>query len=178
MKTVTVVKRAAAPALAAGILVTAFATPAAAQPPGSTVVRSGTGVSLSARYAVSNYVTFSDDGGDLIVEDQSGIYAGPGCEQLTPTAAVCGETASATRLTVALRDWSDVLHVGVAVNTTVDAGTGTDSITTGGGDDTIFARDGVRGNDWITCDGHRTRDTAYADLGDSINPDCELRYRA
>ncbi|WP_328871084.1 hypothetical protein OHT76_13700 [Streptomyces sp. NBC_00287] len=175
MKTVSALKHAAAPALAAGVLVTAFAAPAVAQePPGSTVVRSGGTVSLNARSGVSNYVTVSSDG-RVIVEDQSGITAGPGCTRLSSTAAACGSTATATRLAFSLGNWSDVLSVGVSINTSVNAGSGVDTITTGGGNDSINAADGVGGNDWVTCDGG-SNDSAFADRGDTINRDCERRF--
>ncbi|WAZ21454.1 hypothetical protein STRCI_002628 [Streptomyces cinnabarinus] len=176
MKTVSALKHVVAPALAAGVLVTAFAAPAVAQePPGSTVVRSSGTVSLNARSGVSNYVTVSSASGRLIVEDQSGITAGPGCTRLSSTAAACGATATATRLAFSLGNWSDVLSVGVAVSSSVNAGSGTDVITTGGGNDSVNASDGVGGNDWVTCDGGSS-DSAFADPGDSVSRDCERRF--
>ncbi|MDT9699607.1 hypothetical protein, partial [Streptomyces sp. P17] len=52
----------------------------------------------------------------------------------------------------------------MAVNTSVNAGPGIDTITTGGGNDSISASDGVGGNDWVTCDGG-SNDSAFGDPG-------------
>ncbi|WP_143659150.1 hypothetical protein [Streptomyces sp. SA15] len=101
-------KRAAVPSLAAGLLLAAFAAPAAAQAPSdSTATRVDNAVTVSVRGATPNPVKLRvDSGGNLIVEDSSGITAGPGCTRSGTgnTAVNCGPSSTVTRLTVALAD--------------------------------------------------------------------------
>ncbi|MEU3606896.1 hypothetical protein AB0E83_15815 [Streptomyces sp. NPDC035033] len=174
--------RAAAPALAAGMVMTAFALPAAAQePPGSTVVRFGNTVQLAARSGVANVVTIgiNQANGHLIVEDQSGIAAFNGCRRLAGStiSADCGP--GVTTLQISLGDNGDSLFISESVraNATVNAGTGPDFIATGAGNDTIVVRDGVRGNDAVICDGNQGTgvDQVVADVNDSVSLSCERR---
>ena len=174
--------RAAAPALAAGMVLTAFALPAAAQePPGSWVVRSGNTVQLSARSGVANQVAISinQTNGHLIVEDQAGIAAFNGCQRLqgSTISADCG--TGVTTLQISLGDNGDSLFISelVTANASVNAGTGPDTIVTGGGNDSIVVRDGVRGNDSVNCDGNQGTgtDQVVADPGDGVSLTCERR---
>ncbi|POX53757.1 hypothetical protein C3489_14985 [Streptomyces sp. Ru71] len=181
--------RAAAPAAAAGLVLTAFTLPAVAlDPPGSTVTRSGGTVQLVARSGVANVVHVGGqtlaDGVHAIVEDESGIAAFNGCRPLDATTADCG--VGITQLQIALGDNSDTLFIDqradqnnpasapLLYNASVDAGTGPDTIATGRGNDQINLRDGVNGNDRVTCDGG-TQDRAIGNPGDSIDPSCEFR---
>jgi hypothetical protein len=180
MKSVNALKHAAVPALAAGVLVAALAAPAAAQTSGSTVVRSGSTVSLNARLGAANNVTVDvltvNGTAFLRFQDTSGITAGWGCTQVNPTTATCG-APNATRMNFALRDGADTLNVSLAIpattGSTVDAGSGTDIINTGAGSDTISVNDGL-GGDQVNCDGGF--DSAYGNVGDTINANCEQRY--
>ncbi|MEV6052813.1 hypothetical protein [Streptomyces sp. NPDC052107] len=176
------VRRVAGPALAAGLAVTAFATPASAAPaPGSTVTRFGGSVVLSAAAGVKNQVTASVSGGLLIMEDLSGVTAGPGCTQLTATTARCGSAGSVGQLTISVGDQDDTVTNSTGIrsvidagpgndivnggtgNDTINAGTGTDTVNGGGGNDTINVHDGT-GGDTVTCgDGF---DVVSADPGD------------
>lgn len=181
--------RTAVPAAAAGIVLTAFALPAAAQTPGATVTRSGSTVQVAARPGFVNHIHVGGltqaDGVHLIVEDDlSGVAAFNGCRQVSPTVADCG--VGVTQLSISLGDMNDTLFVDqtadqnnpqsapLLVNASVDAGTGSDLISTGRGNDQINVRDGIPGNDRVTCDGG-TQDRVVADPGDSIDPSCELR---
>ncbi|CAL9434074.1 hypothetical protein [Streptomyces sp. enrichment culture] len=177
MKSVSALRRAAAPALAAGVLMTAFAVPAAAQEePASRVARFSGQVSVQGFNGAPNSIMVFLEAGHLRVVDHNGILAGPGCEQIDDTTADCGTvtTSSPSRLAVWLGDNDDSLSVGLRLNTSVDAGPGMDTIATGDGVDTINVRDGER--DIVVCDGG-TPDTAYGDTVDSLNRDCERRYQ-
>ncbi|MFI2202434.1 hypothetical protein ACH47Z_16970 [Streptomyces sp. NPDC020192] len=166
-------RRAAGPALVAGLVVTAFAAPAsAAQAPGSTVVRSSGSVVLSARSGVQNQVTASVSGGQLIMEDLSGIVAGPGCTQLSATRAGCGPAGTVGQLSISVGDLDDTVTNNTTIRAVINAGTGNDVIHGGGGNDVINVHDGV-GGDTVTCDGGF--DVVSADPGDNIAPDCEVR---
>ncbi|MEU9169043.1 hypothetical protein AB0D34_14780 [Streptomyces sp. NPDC048420] len=174
--------RAAVPALAAGMVLTAFTLPAAAQePPGSWVIRSGNTVQLSARSGVANEVTIgiNQADGHLIVEDQAGIGAFNGCRRLpnSTISADCG--AGVTTLQISLGDLGDSLFIldSVTANASVSAGSGPDTVMTGGGNDSIVVRDGVRGNDSVNCDGNPTAgaDQVVADPGDNVSLSCERR---
>ncbi|MFF7971642.1 hypothetical protein [Streptomyces sp. NPDC007905] len=170
----SILKRAAGPAVVAGLLVTSFATPAAAQTPGSVALRHGGSVVLSAGIGVQNHVTASVSGGRLILTDLAGIAAGPGCSQVSTTSADCGNADTVSRLTVSLGDQNDSAQINAAVNTSVYAGSGADTVATGGGSDTVFVSDGVSGNDTVTCgDGS---DTVFGDPGDHIATNCEVRF--
>ena len=165
-------RRAAGPALAAGLVVASFATPAAAQAaPGSTAFRVFGLVGLQARAGVQNNVSASVSGtSHLLLTDTTGIAVGPGCTRVSATTADCGAIAAGTRLVIALADQNDTATTDVPVNVTVDAGTGVDSVTTSGGNDVIDVEDNA-GGDTVTCDGGT--DTVFADPGDTIAPDCE-----
>ncbi|MFF8603580.1 hypothetical protein ACF065_24350 [Streptomyces sp. NPDC015232] len=173
---------ASVPALAAGLVLTAFALPAAAQePPGSTVYRSGGTVQLTARSGVANDVTIGIDpsNGHLIVEDQSGIAAFGGCQRLpgSTISADCGPGVTALR--IILGDNGDSLFISesVTANASVDAGSGPDVVVTGGGNDSVVVRDGVGGNDSVTCDGNQGTgiDQVIGDPGDAASLTCERR---
>jgi hypothetical protein len=101
-------KRAAVPSLAAGLLLAASAAPAAAQAPSdSTATRVDNAVTISVRGEKPNPVKMRvDSGGSLIIEDSSGITAGPGCTRSGTgnTAVNCGPASTVTRLSVALAD--------------------------------------------------------------------------
>lgn len=169
-------KRAAVPVLAAGLLVTAFATPAAAQTPGSTAFRVFGNVFLSARGGAVNNVTATVVSGRLRLSDTSGIALGPGClTRVSPTTVECGAATTVGRLSVGLGDLGDTFDgQSISVRTVVDAGPGLDTfVRTGGGNDTIGVSDGVGGED-VTCGGGT--DVVFRDAGDIIGADCEVRY--
>ncbi|MGW3205842.1 hypothetical protein [Streptomyces sp. NPDC001135] len=171
-------KRAVGPVLAAGLLVASAATPAAAQTPGSTAFRIFGGLAgLQARAGVNNMVTATlNSANHLILTDTTGIAIGPGCTRVdsNPNSADCGPVGTLTRLAVALGDGNDSFDgSAVHVNTTVDAGTGTDTVTTNGGNDTIGVQDNA-GGDTVNC-GDGT-DTVFADPGDTVNGNCERRF--
>lgn len=163
--------RAAGPVVVAGLLVASSATPAAAQTPGSTAFRIFGGlVGLQARAGVNNQVTASVSGGRLILTDTTGIAIGPGCTRVDANSAACGSALTVTRLAIQLSDGNDTFDSStVAVSATVDAGTGTDSVTTDGSNDLISVEDNV-GGDTVNCGGGT--DTVFADPGDSIT-NCE-----
>ncbi|WBO64387.1 hypothetical protein [Streptomyces camelliae] len=167
-------RRMAGTAAVAGLVVTASAAvpAAAAQPPGSTVTRSSGTVVLSARFGVQNQVTASVSGTQLIMEDLSGIVAGPGCTQLSGTRAACGSASTVGQLTISVGDMDDTVTNNTNIRAVIDAGTGNDIIHGGGGNDTINVHDGV-GGDTVTCDGGF--DVVYGDPGDNIASDCEVR---
>ncbi|WP_225099767.1 hypothetical protein [Streptomyces sp. CoH27] len=160
-------------AAVAGLVVTASAAvpAAAAQPPGSTVTRSSGTVVLSARSGVQNKVTASVSGTQLIMEDLSGLVAGPGCIQLSGTQASCGLASTVGQMTISVGDLDDTVTNNTNIRAIIDAGTGNDIIH-GGGNDVINVHDGV-GGDTVTCDGGF--DVVYGDPGDNIAPDCEVR---
>lgn len=170
----TTLKRAAVPALSAGLLVTAFPTPAAAQTPGSTVFRLFGSAYLSARADVANKATATVLNGRLILGDATGVAAGMGCVRLSPTTADCGSAATTGRISVGLGNMDDTFDgAGVPLSMLVDAGPGFDSVTTGSRNDTIGVSDGVP-NEPVDCgDGS---DVVYRDTGDAIAPNCEARY--
>ncbi|MFE5819694.1 hypothetical protein [Streptomyces sp. NPDC056479] len=156
--------RAVGPALAAGLVVTALATPAAAQTPGSTALRIFGNVILSARANAVNVVTASVAGSNIRLTDTSGVAAGPGCRQVNPTTVDC--PLPATQLAIGLGDLGDSFNgQGLSVRTVVDAGTGADTVRTGSGNDTIGVNDGTSG-DTVTCNGGT--DTVFRDAGDTI----------
>ncbi|WKX08671.1 hypothetical protein [Streptomyces sp. NL15-2K] len=99
-------ERAAVPSLAAGLLLAAFAAPAAAQAPSdSTATRVGNAVTITVRGETPNPVKMRvDSSGSLIIEDSAGITAGPGCTRSGTgnTAVNCGPASTVTRLSVAL----------------------------------------------------------------------------
>ncbi|NUP17907.1 MAG: hypothetical protein HOZ81_17805 [Streptomyces sp.] len=166
-------KRAVGPALAAGLLVTALATPAAAQTPGSTAFRLFGSAYLSARAGAQNQMSASVSGGRLILSDTSGVALGPGCVRVSATSADCGAVATVGGISIGMGDLNDSFQSNLALRTLVDAGTGTDTVATGGGNDTIGVSDGAPG-DTVTCDGGA--DTVFRDVGDSIAADCERRF--
>ncbi|MEU8027811.1 hypothetical protein AB0C13_04105 [Streptomyces sp. NPDC049099] len=173
-------KRAVGPALVAGLLVTSAAAPAAAQTPGSTAFRIFGGlVGLQARAGVANVVTATVNANShLILTDTKGIAIGPGCTRVpnSTTSADCGPVSTVTRLAIALGDGNDSFDGStVHVNTTVDAGTGTDTVTTDGGNDTIGVQDNA-GGDTVNCGDGGDTDTVFADPGDTVNTNCERRF--
>lgn len=177
MKTVSSnLKRMAVPALAVSLAVPAFATPAAAATPGSTALRLFGMVVLSARSGAANHVTASTTSGRVILTDTTGIALGPGCVRLSATSVDCGSVAGTSRLSVGLGDLDDSFDgTSVSLPTLVDAGTGSDTVATGSGNDTI----GVSGDsppavDTVSCDGGS--DVVFADPGDSVAADCESRH--
>ncbi|MCC5476787.1 hypothetical protein [Streptomyces barringtoniae] len=162
-------KRVVGPALVAGLVVTSVATPAAAQAPGSTAFRLfGSLAVLQARAGVANQVTATVSGTHLILTDTTGIAVGPGCTRLSPNTADCG---AVTSLAVQLGDGNDTFDGSTApINTTVDAGTGIDKVTTGSGNDTIGVQDNAPGDN-VDCGGG-SADTAFRDTGDTVT-NCE-----
>ncbi len=171
----SILKRVAVPVLAAGLAVPAFATPAAAQTPGSTAFRIFGMVVLSARSGAANQVTASTATGRVVLTDTTGIALGPGCTRLSPTSVDCGSALGVSQLSIGLGDLGDSYNgTAVGLRTIVDAGTGTDTVSTGSGNDTI----GVSGDgtvvDTVTCDGGI--DVVYRDPSDSVAADCESRF--
>lgn len=168
-------KRAAGPALAAGLLVTAFATPAAAQTPGSTAFRVFGNVGLSARAGFENNVTASIVGNYLRLTDTAGVAAGPGCISRGFNAVDCPLPVS--RLSVGLGNENDTFEgTSITIRTVVDAGSGTDTVATGSGNDTIGLDDDAPGDSVTTCGGGY--DVVFLNPGDTIAADaaCEARY--
>lgn len=176
MKTVrSTLKRAAVPVLAAGLVVSAFATPAAAQTPGSTAFHIFGNVILSARAGAVNNVTATIVNGRVRLTDTAEIAAGPGCLRVSATTVDCGSVANAVRLSIGLGDLNDSFQgQSVAIRTVVDAGAGTDTVATGTGNDTIGVKDGVAGNDTVDCGGGS--DIVQRDVGDNIAANCESRF--
>jgi hypothetical protein len=177
MKTVSrTLKRMAVPALAVSLAVPALATPAEAATPGSTAFRLFGMVLLSARSGVANQVTASTSSGRVILTDSTGIALGPGCVRLSATSVDCGSVASTSRLSVGLGDLGDSFDgTSVSLPTLVDAGTGSDTVATGSGNDTIGVSGDAPAVDTVTCDGG-TSDVVFADPGDSVAADCESRH--
>ena len=160
-------KRAVGPALVAGLVVTSAATPAAAQTPGSTAFRLFDMALLQARSGVANHVTARVDPitHHLIFTDTTGIAVGPGCTRVPndPNSADCGVVTS---IAVQLGDGNDTFDGSMApVNSTVDAGTGVDMVTTNCGNDTIGVQDNA-GGDVVNCGGGT--DTVFRDPGDTV----------
>lgn len=171
----TTLKRAVGPVLAAGLIVTALATPAAAQTPGSVAFRLFGIAFLSASEGVQNNMTATVSGGRLILTDTSGVALGPGCTRVSATSADCGSVTAVNRLAIGMGDRNDSFQGStLALRTTVDAGTGADTVATGSGNDTIGVSDRVAGNDTVNCDGGS--DVVIRDLGDNIAANCEVRY--
>ncbi|WP_369171468.1 hypothetical protein AB5J49_27630 [Streptomyces sp. R28] len=165
--------------------VTVLAAPAVAQEsPGSAVTRSGTTVHVQARDNVVNGIRVGIDprSGHLIVEDDARIAVGRGCMPMSGTdgtAVDCGPATGmggVTRLNVSMGNFGDSFFSTAPVNTSVDAGTGGDFVRTGGGNDSIKLRDGVRGNDAVSC-GSGGNDQVVGEAGDTITPDCERQGR-
>ncbi|MCL8016691.1 hypothetical protein [Streptomyces sp. AS02] len=169
----TTLKRAVGPAVAAGLLVTALATPAAAQTPGSTVFRLFGSAYLSARTGVANQVTATVESGRLILTDTKGLAVGGGCIRLSPTSADCGSVTNTGRLSVGLGDGDDSFNGStISLRSLVDAGLGKDNVSTGSGGDTVGVSDGV-GNDTVDCGAGS--DLVFRDAGDTI-VNCEQRF--
>ncbi|MEV6112306.1 hypothetical protein AB0L59_07200 [Streptomyces sp. NPDC052109] len=147
-------KRAAGPVLVAGLVVASSAGPAAAaRTPGSTAYRIFGGFAgLQARSGVQNHVTTSvsnnhPSSGHRGRRRRPGLY--PGVRQqcrLRPP-------RHRHQPGVQLGDMHDTAVASVPVNSVVDAGTGIDSVTTSGGNGTVFAVP-----------------------GDSIAGDCEVKH--
>ncbi|MQY35339.1 hypothetical protein SRB17_33130 [Streptomyces sp. RB17] len=178
MKTVlNTLKRAAGPVLVAGLVVASTATPAAAQTPGSTAYRIFGGFAgVQANNGFNNNVTASpsgpEPGAHLIFSDTAGIAAGPGCTRITgsTTSVDCGSLATVTRIGIQLGDRDDTYNgSAVSVNSIVDAGTGKDSVVTGGGSDTVSVQDNAP-MDNVNCGVQPTggADTVYRDPGDTV----------
>lgn len=166
-------KRGVGPALAAGLVVTALATPAAAQTPGSTAFRVFGTAFLNARAGVANHMTASVVSGRLVLMDTTGVSVGPGCTRLSATSADCGSAATVGRLAIGLADGNDSFQGMITIRTTVDAGPGVDTVQTGSGGDTIGVNDGMPG-DTVSCNGGS--DVVFRDAGDSIAADCERLF--
>lgn len=175
MKTASsILKRAAVPALVAGLLVPAFATPAAAQTQGATAFRYFGNVGLSARAGYVNNVTAYINGSYLMLTDPtSGIQAAQGCFQVSFATVACPLPVS--RLSVGLGDGGDTFDgTSIAIRTVVDAGSGADIVATGGGNDMIDVDDDAPGDMVTTCGGGS--DSVFANRGDEIGTLCEARY--
>ncbi|MGY6025669.1 hypothetical protein [Streptomyces spinosirectus] len=170
----TSLKRVAGPALVAGLVVASTAAPAvAAATPGSTAFRIFGGlVGLQARAGVANNVTVTVSGGRLILTDATGIAIGSGCTRVSANSADCGPSSTVSRIAIALEDMNDTANVSADINSIVDAGTGTDTVTTAGGNDLIDVEDNAPG-DQVNCGGGA--DTVFADPGDFANANCERR---
>lgn len=176
MKNVSsILKCAVGPAVAAGLVVTAAASPAAAQTPGSVAFRLFGTAFLSAAEGRQNQMSATVSSGRLILTDTAGVALGPGCTRVSATSADCGSVTAVSRLAVGLGDQNDSFQGStLALRTTVDAGAGTDNVTTGSGNDTIGVSDRVAGNDTVNCGGGA--DVVFRDLGDNIAANCEVRY--
>ncbi|GAA4900885.1 hypothetical protein ACFPM3_27400 [Streptomyces coeruleoprunus] len=167
--------RVAVPAAALGLaLPLVLATPAAAQ--GGTAVRYGSYVVYQAAEGEENDVTVTSVTGLLVIHDEAGADAGPGCTQVDDETVHCGQVSGVSRLTVQLRDEDDDLSVQVAVNTTVDAGSGEDTVATAGGNDQINLRDGAGGDVVTTCG--TGFDYVSANPGDTVPANVGCEYRA
>jgi hypothetical protein len=168
-------KRAAVPVLVAGLVVPVFATPAAAQTPGSTAFRIFGNVILSARGNAVNTVTADTSSGRVILTDTSGIAPG-NCRPLSPTSVDCGSTVGVARISVGLGDLGDTFNgTNVGLRTVVDAGPGMDIVSTGSGNDTIGLDDNAPGDSVTTCGGGS--DTVFYNPGDTVDTvTCEARF--
>ncbi|KUL46202.1 hypothetical protein ADL12_02815 [Streptomyces regalis] len=170
----SILKRAAVPALAVGLVVPALATPAAAQTPGSTAFRFFGTVGLSARAGFANNVTATVVGTNLRLMDTTGVAAGPGCSQVDFFNVNCPLPVS--RLAVGLGDGGDQFHgTSIGIRTVVDAGSGADIVETGSGNDTIGVDDDTPNNDIVSTCGLGS-DVVFANPGDVIGTGCEARY--
>ncbi|MFC5215499.1 hypothetical protein [Streptomyces coerulescens] len=171
----TTLKRAVGPALAAGLVVTALASPAAAQTPGSTAFRLFGTAFLNARAGVANQMTASVVGGRLIFEDMTGVAVGPGCRRLTATSADCGVATTVGGLAIQMGDGIDTYQGLVGMRTVVEGGPGADTVETGAGNDTIGVSGDMTVDTVVSCGGGS--DVVFRDPGDLfLNPaTCERR---
>jgi Ca2+-binding RTX toxin-like protein len=117
--------------------------------------------------------TNSDDSGAIVVTDKSGVTAGPGCGQTTPTEARCSPVGVRSVL-VSLGDRFDRLRVNVPVPAVLYGDGGNDEIFS---EDASTRADGGTGDDLIG--GGRSDDTLYGgagddDVGGSLGPDLLL----
>lgn len=162
--------RVAAPATALGLaLPLTLATPAAAQ--GGTAVRHESNVTYSANGGMDNEMTVGVLRGAVSIQDEAGITAGPGCVQETDTLVTCGAAASVSRVTIQAGDGDDTIEVTAPLNTTIDAGPGADTVSTGGGNDQINLGDGAAGDTVTSCGAGPG--LVVADPGDTVSmKDC------
>lgn len=165
-------KRAVGPALAAGLFVTALATPASGQDFGSQAIRLTTYVTLYANAGVENQMSATISNDRLILDDTTGVATNTCGHRPGGTSVDCGRASTVLLLDIHMFDRNDSYQGKIALPTRVDAGLGADTVTTGSRDDTILVRDGV-GNDTVSCGGGS--DVVVGDVGDTIAADCEVR---
>ncbi|MEV8534416.1 hypothetical protein [Streptomyces sp. NPDC051211] len=109
----------------------------------------------------------------LFIVDAAGITAGPGCDQVDATTVRCGAPGQVTNVVANLGDGTDRLEVLNSLHAVVDGGSGSDTITTAGGNDRITVRDGAPGDVVQSCGAGF--DVVRADAGDTVASNCELR---
>ncbi|WP_175409581.1 hypothetical protein [Streptomyces sp. TRM64462] len=164
--------RVVTPAAVVGLaLPLAVAGPAQAQ--GGNAVRYGSYVVYTANAGEQNDVIVGVLQNEVAIQDEAGVTAGPGCVQRSDILATCGPAASVGRVTVQLRDGDDQIVIAATLNTTIDAGTGTDTVRTAGGSDQINLRDGAPGDVVESCGAGF--DYVAANPGDTVATDCEQR---
>ncbi|MFJ3163553.1 hypothetical protein [Streptomyces kanasensis] len=173
-------RRATASAAVLGLALSlALATPAAAGAgaAGGTAVRQGAAVVYTASGRVANDVVVGVLLGEVAVQDEAGVTAGPGCVRRSDVLVTCGPVEGVSRVAVRVRDGDDRVHVAAPVDASVDAGTGRDEVTTHGGGDRIVLRDGAPGDTVRSCGGGE--DHLRVDAGDTVPASgCEHRATA
>lgn len=165
--------RVAVPAALAGLAMPLVIASPAAAAAGSGINRFGSYVTYSAASGFSNKVTVTAPGGVLTVTDTAGIAVGFGCRQVNATTATCGLAAGVSNFTADLGDRDDSFTDSLPAPTfrvVLSAGTGNDTVTTGGANDVVSVEDGFA--DTVNCDGG-TGDIANGDTLDTF-VGCEL----
>ncbi|MEU0597659.1 hypothetical protein ABZ484_05300 [Streptomyces sp. NPDC006393] len=161
------------PAAVAGLVMPlALASPAAAAP-GSTINRVGSFVNYGAAPGARNQVNVTAPGGVLTVTDTATIAAGVGCRQVNATTVTCGQAGGVGYFNANLGDMDDRFTDGLPAPTfrvVLDAGSGSDSVTTGGANDVIHVSD--TSADTVNC-GAGTGDIASGDPLDHFTG-CEV----
>ncbi|WP_306190373.1 MULTISPECIES: hypothetical protein [unclassified Streptomyces] len=159
-------------AVAGLVMPLALASPAAAAA-GSTISRVGSFVNYGAAPGAGNQVDVTAPGGVLTVTDTATIAAGVGCRQVNATTVTCGQAGGVSYFNANLGDMDDTFTDNLPAPTfrvVLDAGSGSDSVTTGGANDVIHASDGSA--DTVNCGGG-TGDVADGDSLDHFTG-CEL----
>lgn len=165
---------AAVGALGLGLAVPlALAAPAAAAAKGGTAARLGGIVVYDANPGVENDVTVGVLLGELAIQDETGVAAGPGCLRRSDVLVTCGPAAGVARVVVQTRDLDDRVYVAAPLDAAVDPGTGADDVTTHGGGDRITLSDGAPGDRVASCG--TGADAVEADAGDTVPASCEER---
>ncbi|MFL5911335.1 MAG: hypothetical protein ACJ768_12265, partial [Gaiellaceae bacterium] len=161
-----------------GLVATAASLIAASPAPAGTLTVDypGGAATYKAAAGESNDVAVRPIGGKMTVIQDHGVadvplseVGGSACMLMEPWKYKC-PTAGIATLDVDLADGADAFYGGVsALAESVSAGPGGKTISTGGGDDQIFTRNGAA--DQISCGAGA--DTVVADSQDVVASDCE-----